>query len=208
MHYSIPPAAWRVLLSLALCRLSLPPADACGCRCPHGRAGNSPLRSSAWKARQCCQLLPSCAVPFWPALVFMGLSHETCSSIKGQKTIIFKNWLNSLPFKCVKLPCCGDQKMLRPAKGKEEKSSSLCLSARSSVWIHSPQCGAPGSSAGARKAALILLGRSLDFANCDTAASATAAKQLGWFQRESAWKFVSSPGHLGGRRALLCAAAV
>lgn len=114
--------------------------------------GTRPLRSSAWKARQCCQLLLSCAAPFWPALVFVGLSHETCSSIKRQKTIIFKNWLNSLPFKRVKLPCRGDQKMLRPAKGKEEgKKSSLCLSARSSVWTRSPQANL---SAGPRAAVL------------------------------------------------------
>lgn len=71
-------------------------------------AGREPSRCnpSAREVRERCQLLlpwPTLpllrAAPFQPALVFMGLSHETCSSVKCQKTILLKNWLNSSPFK-------------------------------------------------------------------------------------------------------------
>lgn len=107
---------------------SKPPA-AGGCSCPWlsarmARQGTWLLPSSARRAQECCQGLHPWLIPallhtaaFQPALVFMGLSHETCSSIKCQKTIIFfLNWLNSLPFKHIKLAHHGDLKMPKPAK--------------------------------------------------------------------------------------------
>lgn len=184
--------------------------------------GTRPLPPPARKAGERCQLLPPWltpallrTAPFQPALVFVGLSHETCSSIKCQKTILFQNWLNSLPFKHVKLAHHGDLKMPKPAKGKEEvKKSSLCLSAlnrQSCSQRHmdsnpstEPQFGALGSRAWVReggKAALSLLGRSPDFA-CKSWHGSLCNRQqnsLDGSQEEALRSFVSSPAILGAQ---------
>lgn len=102
LYYSKLPAAWRMLLPLALCRPCLLPADA---SVRTARQGTRPviicLASTGALPTLLSRLLTFallCTPAFQPALVFTGLSCWTCSSIKCEKTNPFKNWLHSFPF--------------------------------------------------------------------------------------------------------------